>query len=363
MSDRHGGERGGASHRRAPEGAGGAGPQGRDGPVAVLGAGSFGTALAFQLARAGNRVRLWGRDPEALGAMRAERLNARYLPGAPFPDGLEAEPELGRAIEGAVAALVVVPSHALRPTLGALDAAWTLAPAERALGWATKGLEAGTGLLPHRVVAETMPGCGATAVLSGPTFATEIAAGLPTAITVAASDEAVAETVAARLASTRFRPYTSTDIVGVETGGAVKNAIAIAAGVSDGLGYGANARVALITRGLAEMRRFGEALGARAETFSGLACMGDLVLTCTDDQSRNRRFGLALAAGRGAEEAIRAIGQTVEGATAAGIVRAKAAELGVEMPICSAVHRLLDEGLSPGDAVAELMARPGRGEG
>ena len=332
-------------------------------PVAVLGAGSFGTALALQLARAGNRVRLWGRDAEALGRMRAEGRNARYLPDAPFPEALVAEPELGAALEGARAALVVVPSHALRPVLRLVDVTWTLPRAQRALGWATKGLEAGSGLLPHEVVAETVPGCAATAVLSGPTFATEIAAGLPTAITVAASEEAVAAVVARRLASARFRPYTSTDVIGVETGGAVKNAIAIAAGVSDGLGYGANARVALITRGLAEMRRFGEALGARPETFAGLACMGDLVLTCTDDQSRNRRFGLALAAGRGADEAIRAIGQTVEGATAAGIVAAAAAGLGVEMPIVSAVHRVLDEGLSPEEAVAELMGRPGRGEG
>ena len=341
----------------------GGGGDGREDPVAVLGAGSFGTALALQLARAGNRVRLWGRDPEALARMRAEGRNARYLPDAPFPDALVAEPDLGAALEGVRAALVVVPSHALRTALEALDAAWTLPRAERALGWATKGLEAGSGLLPHQVVREAMPGCAATAVLSGPTFATEIAAGLPTAITVAASEEAVATIVAGRLASPRFRPYTSTDVVGVETGGAVKNAIAIAAGVSDGLGYGANARVALITRGLAEMRRFGEALGARPETFAGLACMGDLVLTCTDDQSRNRRFGLALAAGRGVEEAIRAIGQTVEGATAAGIVHAAAAALGVDMPIVSAVHRVLGEGLAPEDAVAELMGRPGRGEG
>ena len=333
------------------------------GPVAVLGAGSFGTALALQLARAGNAVRLWGRDPDALARMRDERRNARYLPDAPFPDALLAEPELPVALDGVRAVLVVVPSHALRATLGFLDAAWDLAPGERALGWATKGLEAGTGLLPHLVVAETMPGCAANAVLSGPTFATEIAAGLPTAITVAASDPTVAGVVAARLASARFRAYTSGDIVGVETGGAVKNAIAIAAGLSDGLGYGANARVALINRGLVEMRRLGTALGARERTFAGLACMGDLVLTCTDDQSRNRRFGLALGAGEAPAAIIERIGQTVEGATAAGIVHAKAGELGIEMPIVSAVHRILDEGLAPADAVAELMARPAREDG
>lgn len=338
---------------------------GRDaggGPIAVLGAGSWGTALAIQLARAdahgGERgVRLWGRDADAVAAMQVERCNVRYLPSAPFPDGLAAEPELESALDGTSTVLVVVPSHAFRDTLA------RLAPHARRVGegfglaWATKGLELASGELPHRVAAGTLPGVRRLAVLSGPTFATEVGAGLPTAMTVAANEAAFADELAARLSGESFRVYTSTDMIGVEVGGAVKNALAIAAGLSDGLGYGANARVALINRGLREMTRFGMALGAEESTFAGLAAMGDLVLTCTDDQSRNRRMGLALASGRGLEGAIADIGQVVEGVKAARAVHEQALRLGVDMPIVAQVYRILHEGVAPREAVRALMSR------
>ena len=328
-----------------------------DGPIAVLGAGSWGTALAVQLARAGNVVRLWGRDTSALEAMVGTRVNARYLPSAPFPARLTAEPELERSLAAATTVLVVVPSHAFRATLEMLR------PHARALGdrlglaWATKGLELASGQLPHQVARATLPAVRRLAVLSGPTFATEVGAGLPTALTVAAEEEAFAESLAARLSSESFRVYTSTDMIGVEVGGAVKNALAIAAGLSDGLGYGANARVALINRGLREMTRFGVALGAEESTFAGLAAMGDLVLTCTDDQSRNRRMGLALAAGQGVERAVAEIGQVVEGVKAAKAVYEQARRLGVEMPIVEQVCRIVHEGVDPREAGRALMTR------
>ena len=332
---------------------------GEQNPIAVLGAGSWGTALALQLARAGGggEVRLWGRDAAALEAMQAARRNVRYLPSAAFPETLLAEPVLERALEGTEVVLVVVPSHAFRETLA------LLAPHAREVGerfglaWATKGLELASGELPHRVAADTLPAVRRLAVLSGPTFATEVGAALPTAMTVAANETAFAAELAARLSSESFRVYTSEDMIGVEVGGAVKNALAIGAGLSDGLGYGANARVALINRGLREMTRFGLALGAHESTFAGLAAMGDLVLTCTDDQSRNRRMGLALAAGRGVDGAVADIGQVVEGVKAARAVHLQARRLGVDMPIVEQVYRILYEGVEPREAVRALMSR------
>jgi glycerol-3-phosphate dehydrogenase (NAD(P)+) len=321
----------------------------RDVPVTVLGAGSWGTALAVQFAHSGRVVRLWGRDRERLAAMAASRRNERYLPGVPFPDSLQVEPQL----------LVVVPSPALRPLLTEL--APHLAPTMH-VAWATKGFEQGSGKLPHQVAREVLGPARRVAVLSGPTFAREVGAGLPTAMTVASPDAHYAQALARELSGANFRAYSSTDIMGVEIGGAVKNALAVGAGLSDGLGFGANTRVALITRGLKEMTRLGVALGASADTFMGLAGLGDLVLTCTDDQSRNRRFGLLLGAGRTPQQALAEIGQVVEGYAGAGALHAVAAEAGVEMPLCAMVYRVLYEGLPAKDAVQALMSRPIKAE-
>ncbi len=323
-------------------------------PIAVLGAGSWGTALAIQFARAGRPTFLWGRDPAALARLAAQRTNARYLPDAAFPAGLDVEPDFERAVGGALDILVAVPSHALRDTLARL--APRLRPGQR-VAWATKGFELATGLLPHQVAREVLGPDVPIAVLSGPTFAREVGQGLPTAMTVASPDERFAAELAQSLSGRNFRAYTSPDIVGVEVGGAVKNVLAIGTGIADGMGFGANTRIALITRGLAEMTRLGLALGARQETFMGLAALGDLVLTCTDDLSRNRRFGLAIAAGRTPAEAQREIGQVVEGVQAARAVRAVAAKAHVEMPITEQVYRVLHERGDVRAAVRSLMGR------
>lgn len=319
--------------------------------IAVLGAGSWGTALAIQLARSGRRVLLWGRESDDLDALHDNRENARYLPGCRFPDSLEVQPSLERALT-ADEVLVVVPSHALR---GLLQNVRDTGRVPARISWATKGLEPETAKLAHQVVAEEL-GERPMAVLSGPTFALEVGKGLPTAITVA-GDAALADFMADALHFGLFRAYTSTDIVGVELGGAAKNVIAIGAGLADGLGFGANARAALITRGLAEIMRLGRALGAETETFLGLAGMGDLVLTCTDNQSRNRRMGLALAAGRSQDEARREIGQVVEGVSAAREVHRLAQRHAVEMPIVESLHAVLFDDLPPREAVESLFER------
>jgi glycerol-3-phosphate dehydrogenase (NAD(P)+) len=320
----------------------------------VLGAGSWGTALAIQFARAGRPATLWSRDAASADAMREEGGNRRYLPDAPFPPGLTVTADLGAA---AVACdlVIAVPSQSLRAVLESLRDLGV--PLSR-VAWATKGFELATGLLPHEVIAEILPGGLHMAVLSGPTFAREVAAGLPTAIAVASPDEDYALELAESISTDRFRAYRSTDMIGVEVGGATKNVYAIGAGISDGIGLGANARIALVTRGLAEMIRLGRALGARQETFMGLAGIGDLVLTCTDGHSRNRRFGLALGTGQSIEQARGAIGQVVEGYTAARSAHRAAVRLGVEMPIIEQIYRVLYEGLRPEDAAAALMQRP-----
>ena len=328
-------------------------------PVAVLGAGSWGTALAIQFARAGRPTRLWGRNVQQLAAMRLERRNARYLPDAAFPALLEVALTLESALHGVDDVLVAVPSHAFRELLGELSA--LLAPETRVC-WATKGFELSTGLLPHQVAREVLGAQRQVAVLSGPTFAKEVGAGLPTAMTIASPDEGFATALATALSSANFRGYTSTDIVGVETGGAVKNVLAVAAGLSDGLGFGANTRIALITRGLVEMTRLGVSLGAQRETFMGLAGLGDVVLTCTDNLSRNRRFGLLLAAGQGADAALAEIGQVVEGYQAARAVREVAQRENVSMPISEALYQTLYEGQPAGEVVRGLMTRPIRAE-
>jgi glycerol-3-phosphate dehydrogenase (NAD(P)+) len=327
--------------------------------IAVIGAGSWGTALAIHLARTGHATVLWGRDPAALADMAATRSNRRYLPDAVFPDGLAVEPDLSRAVDRALDLLIAVPSHGFSSILA--DLRPMLRDGIR-IAWATKGFEVETGRLPHQVAAEVLGEAVPTAVLSGPTFAREVGAGLPTAMTIASRDEAYALSLAQGLSGPNFRAYTSSDMIGVEVGGATKNVLAIGAGISDGLGFGANTRVALITRGLAEMMRLGVALGAEKDTFMGLAGLGDLVLTCTDDQSRNRRLGLMLAAGRTLTEAQAAIGQVVEGVLAARAVRAVARGAGVEMPITEQLYAALYEGAAPSEAVAALMRRAVKSE-
>ena len=327
--------------------------------VAVLGSGSWGTALAVHLGRTGHRTILWGIETEELVAMTRDRVNARYLPGVRLPDRVEIEHDFERAVAEADQLLLVVPSHAFREVL--TRARPLLKPGQR-VAWATKGFEIATGLLPHEVADQVLGREVPTAVLSGPTFAKEVGAGLPSAMTVASRDPAYAMELAAGISGESFRAYASSDMVGVEVGGAVKNVLALGAGASDGLGYGANTRVALITRGLNEMVRLGLALGAKAETFTGLAGLGDLVLTCTDNQSRNRRCGMLLAAGKTLEQAQAEIGQVVEGVLAARAVHAVAARHRVELPICEQIYRVLYEGVSVQDALSALMKRPIRTE-
>lgn len=327
---------------------------GRIQTISVYGAGSWGTALALQLARNGLDVLLWDISPIHVAALAQERCNNRYLAGIPFPENLKVSADLEELAAFSAHHLVVVPSHGFRELL------WRLAPllsSQDAICWATKGLELDTGKLLHEVLLETLPQCVAYGVVSGPTFAAEVARGLPTAMTAAANVPMLAQTLAEAFQATNYRVYTSTDVVGVELGGAIKNVLAIAAGISDGLGFGANARVALITRGLAEMMRLGVKLGAQPETLMGLAGMGDLVLTCTDNQSRNRRLGLALGQGNDRDAAIAAIGQAVEGVKSAQSIGKLAASVGVEMPICQQVYRILYEQLAPRAAVQELLAR------
>jgi glycerol-3-phosphate dehydrogenase (NAD(P)+) len=321
----------------------------------VLGAGSWGTALAIQFARAGRDVTLWGHDQSHVAQLAATRVNDRYLPETILPANLACEADLTSAIHDTAEVLIAVPSHAFRATLaGLLDSGQEL----RGLAWATKGFDRDTGQLPHQIVDSLLGDRVPTAVLSGPTFAREIAAGLPSAVTIASTSHSFAESLARSIATDKFRAYTSSDVVGVEVGGATKNVYAIGAGVSDGLGFGANTRIALVTRGLAEMTRLGRKLGAKPETFMGLAGIGDLVLTCTDDQSRNRRFGLAIAHGTPSVEALAAIGQVVEGYYGALAVHRVAGRLAVDMPIVEEIYRVLYEGVDPRDAVSRLMSRP-----
>jgi len=322
-------------------------------PIAVLGAGSWGTALAIQLARANRPTRLWGRQPAALAEMAKTRVNARYLPDVRFPDSLTVEKDLGAAVQGVADILIAIPSHAFRDTLV------KLAPhliAGQRVAWATKGFELTSGLLPHQIAHAVLPQVP-VAVVSGPTFAREVGQGLPTAMTVASDNESFANELARSLSGQHFRTYTSPDIVGVEVGGATKNVLAIATGLADGMGFGANTRAALITRGLVEMTRLGTALGARADTFMGLSALGDLVLTCTDDQSRNRRFGLAMARGLSADAALADIGQVVEGFQAAAAIHRVATRMHVDMPIAEQVYRVLYEHVPLKEAVAALMGR------
>lgn len=327
--------------------------------VAVIGAGSWGTALAIALARNGVRALMWARSAEHMSNLARDGQNRRYLPGCEFPPGLDLQQDLAQAVHESDAVLVVVPSHALRETLTAL---LPHLGEGKPVTWATKGLESGTALLPHKVASEVLHPHTPRAVAAGPTFAAEVARGLPAGITVASDDSRLAADMAAALHGGGLRAYTSDDMAGVEIGGAVKNVLAIGIGISDGLNFGANARAALMTRGLAEMMRLGETVGARARTLMGLTGMGDLVLTCTGDLSRNRRMGLLLAKGLSAEAAQQEIGQVVEGVRVSREVRRLARQAGIEMPITEQVYQVLHEGRAPHDAVEALMQRPQKPE-
>ena len=324
--------------------------------IAVLGAGAWGTALAIAFSGR-HAVSLWARDAASATDMAGRRENTEYLAGCAFPESLQVTADLRVALAEAGLAILAAPLAGLRPLLEQVK---VVAPGLPFL-WVCKGLEAGSGLLPHQVVAEVMDDA-ASGVLTGPSFALEVARGLPTAVTLAATDADFAASMAHRLHGGNLRIYANEDLIGAEVGGAVKNVLAIATGICDGLGLGLNARAALITRGLAEITRFGEALGARRETFMGLAGMGDLILTCTGDLSRNRRVGLLLAEGLALADIVRQLGHVAEGVPAAREVDRRAATLGIEMPITRAVTAVLDGRITPRQAVVQLMARDARHE-
>ncbi|EGT3595759.1 TPA: NAD(P)H-dependent glycerol-3-phosphate dehydrogenase [Serratia marcescens] len=328
--------------------------------MTVIGAGSYGTALAITLARNGHSVVLWGHNPAQIQTLQQDRCNQAFLPDVPFPDTLLLEADLARALAASRDVLVVVPSHVFGDVLRQLKP--HLRPDARIV-WATKGLEAETGRLlqdvARKALGETIP----LAVLSGPTFAKELAAGLPTAIALAATDAQFADDLQQLLhCGKSFRVYSNPDFIGVQLGGAVKNVIAIGAGMSDGIGFGANARTALITRGLAEMSRLGSALGADPSTFMGMAGLGDLVLTCTDNQSRNRRFGIMLGQGKGVQEAQDSIGQVVEGYRNTKEVLALAQRHGVEMPITEQIYQVLYCHKDAREAALSLLGRARKDE-
>ena len=322
--------------------------------IAVFGAGSWGTALAMQLARNGHRCLLWARSPEQVADMQDRGENARFLPGIPFPDGLEVTQDFEAAVQGSEQLLVAVPSHAFGDIVQRMQ---PLLGRQPGLAWACKGFEPGTGRLLHEVARELLGDDIGLAAVTGPSFAREVARNLPTAVTVAGSDVAWTEAMASSLHGHQFRAYTSTDMVGAELGGAVKNVLAVATGICDGMQLGDNARAALITRGLAEMMRLGAAMGARPETLMGLAGMGDLVLTCTGDQSRNRRLGLALGQGKGVEEAVREIGQVVEGVGTSAEVKRLAEQYDVSMPLSKQVYGMVHLGWNPTEGLRRLLAR------
>ena len=326
-------------------------------PIAILGAGSWGTALALYLARRGQPVKLWSIDLSEVEAMLADRANNRFLPGFAFPEQIQPIANLADAVKNCDDILIAVPSVGFRSTLTLLKSC--IAPGTR-LTCATKGLDADTGQLLHEIVTEILGKDRRYAVLSGPSFAREVAAGLPAAVTIASNHPDFTAELAKRFDSPLFRIYPSDDVIGVELGGVVKNVIAIATGIADGMALGANARCALITRGLAEIIRLGMQLGGKLETFIGLSGMGDLILTCSDDQSRNRRLGLSIGKGRNIQEAEQEIGQVVEGKRNAELVYKLAKKHGVDMPITSVVWEILQGKLTAKAAVEKLLSRPNK---
>lgn len=322
--------------------------------ITVLGAGSWGTALAILLAKNGHDVLLWGRNEEKISAMKSAGENTFFLPDIQFPQTLSLSNDLEQAVLQNEDLLVVVPSHAFRDTLLQVS---TIKPVLQSISWATKGLEPDTLKLLHQVVDDVFPKLTRKAVISGPTFATEVAKGFPTAVTIAANDIHYAQHLSGLLCNATFRPYISLDIIGLEIGGAAKNVMAIAAGIADGLGYGANTRSALITRGLNEISRLSKKMGGEKQTLMGLSGLGDLLLTCTDDQSRNRRMGLAIGTGKSIEQAEVEIKQVVEGVQAAKQIYSLAKKLNIEMPIIEQVYNVLYQGMAPKKAVQNLLTR------
>ncbi len=322
--------------------------------IAVLGAGSWGTALASLLARHGHPTVLWGRDAAVIEAIDQRQDNPRYLPGIVLPDSLRATTDMARAVADAAWILVVVPSHAFAETVRALA---PLRPAAAGVAWATKGFEPGSGRFLHEVAREVLGADVPLAVVTGPSFAKEVTLGLPTAVTVHGDEPDFAQQVADAMHGPAFRAYTGDDMVGAELGGAMKNVLAVATGVADGMQLGLNARAGLITRGLNEMLRLAAAIGAKPETLMGLAGLGDLVLTSTGDLSRNRRLGLALGRGQSLSDAVREIGQVVESVQTADEVMRQAARHDIELPISQAVRSVLHGELSPAEALQQLLAR------
>jgi glycerol-3-phosphate dehydrogenase (NAD(P)+) len=322
--------------------------------ISLLGTGSWGTALAIQLARREHQVTLWGHRTDAVAAIDQQRENVRYLPGIKLSDNIQLESSLTTTVKGCDALLIATPSHAFREILQQIR---TDIDSSTTLIWASKGVEPTSHKLLHQAVEEELGKDHPKAIISGPTFAREVAEGLPTAVTIAADSIDIAHSVAEIFHSKNFRCYTSTDIIGVEIGGATKNVLAIAAGIADGLGFGANTRAALITRGLHELIRLGVALGGKQETFMGMGGLGDLILTCTDNQSRNRRLGLAIVGGENIERAISSINQVVEGAQAARDIVELAKANSIEIPISEQVSLVIHNNKEPQRAVQDLLQR------
>ena len=322
----------------------------------MLGAGSWGTAVAIHLSKIGHRVLLWGHNPQHVALMAKEGSNISYLPGVPFPNTLIPVADLDQCIREADYVFIAVPSHAFMELISSIK------EPPQGLTWLTKGVDP----LSHQLLSELVFHRFGTnypiGVLSGPSFAKEVARFLPTALTLASNNLAYQKSIHQLVHQNNVRVYWSDDLIGVQLCGAVKNILAIACGISDGLGYGSNAKAALITRGLAEMSRLGLSLGAKQDTFSGLAGVGDLVLTCTDDQSRNRRFGLLLGHDRSIEEAEKQIGQVVEGKHNAAQICAIAQTTQIEMPICEQINALLEKKINAKQAVDILMSRPPKEE-
>ncbi len=327
--------------------------------LAVLGAGSWGTALAALAARNGIPTVLWGRDPLQAAAIDARHENPRYLPGVVLPDSLHATADMATALDGATLLLVVVPSHAFTATLQLLA---PHRPTAAGVAWATKGFEPGSGRFLHEVAEDVLGDDVPLAIVTGPSFAREVAQGLPTAVTVHSDDAAFARMVAKTLHGPSFRAYTGSDVLGAELGGAMKNVLAVATGVADGMHLGLNARAGLITRGLNEMLRLNAALGGRADTLMGLAGLGDLVLTCTGDLSRNRRLGLALGRGQSLPDAIAEIGQVIESVDTADEVMRLANRHGIELPISALVQQVLHDQITPSECLRQLLAREQKSE-
>ena len=327
--------------------------------VAVLGAGSWGTALALQLDRSGSHSILWDRDSENLEKIRTTRLNERYLPGIDIPASIVVEDNILSAVKAADHILVVTPSHAFASIMKTIREVLVQG---QGVAWACKGFEPGSGRLLHQVAMELLPAGTPLAIVTGPSFAKEVAMNLPTAVTVAGPDSDFTQVMAQALHGGRFRAYTGEDMIGAELGGAVKNVMAVATGICDGMKLGDNARAALITRGLTEMMRLGAALNAKPETLMGLAGAGDLILTCTGDLSRNRRLGLKLGEGKKLEQALEEIGQVVEGVNSAAEVQRLALKNKVNMPISEQVNGIIHNGWNPAEGVARLMAREQKAE-